>query len=286
MAKRITCTNKENGVAVIFDYNFAPFFLKAIDGIYKVSNNIQRADNTNTDGSTYQGANTQERNIVIDVEVCENYQQNRDVLYKCFERDSEGTLTYEEGSVKREIDYYTESIDVDEKGVVRGATISLVATDPYFKDTQYSVALMASWQKVFKFPHKFTKEKEELGTRRKELIKDVGNKGTVGRTGMVITLAALGTVTNPVINNITTGEFVKINTELQAGDVLEICTETNKKNVYLTRDTKKNSINGYIDEDSDFIQLRPGTNTLRYGADTGVDNLNVTVEYKCKYTGV
>ena len=62
--------------------------------------------------------------------------------------------------------------------------------------------------------------------------------------------------------------------------------ETNNKAVYLVRDGVKQEINEYLDEDSDFIQLQHGTNTIRYTADAGEDYLNVTVSYRFRYLGV
>ena len=88
------------------------------------------------------------------------------------------------------------------------------------------------------------------------------------------------------LRNITTGEHITLNYDFKTGDVVQICTETNKKNVYLIRAGEKKSINGYIDEDSEFIQLQAGTNTLQYEAKSGKENLDVTVEYKQKYLGV
>ena len=285
MAKKITCTN-ESGVSVFFDYTFATFFLLSCDGLYKVSNNVQRSDNTNTDGSSYQGSNTQERNIVIGAQMCENYQDNRDLLYMCFRPKSKGVFVYEEDDVQRQIEYYVESIDIGEKGVVRDITISLICGDPFFTDTDYTVELMASWQASFEFIHEFVSVKEQLGYRSVELIKEIGNESTTDTVGMVITLEALGAVRNPTMHNITTGEQITINTTLQTGDKLQICTETGKKGAYLIRDGHKTSINGYIDEDSEFIQLAAGVNTLQYEAEAGTDNLNVTVEYKQRYLGV
>ena len=54
----------------------------------------------------------------------------------------------------------------------------------------------------------------------------------------------------------------------------------------LVRDGVKQEINEYLDEDSDFIQLQHGTNTIRYTADAGEDYLNVTVSYRFRYLGV
>ena len=73
---------------------------------------------------------------------------------------------------------------------------------------------------------------------------------------------------------------------INAGDVVIITTETNNKAVYLVRDGVKQEINEYLDEDSDFIQLQHGTNTIRYTADAGEDYLNVTVSYRFRYLGV
>ena len=256
------------------------------DGLYTVSNNVKRSDNTNTDGSTYQGSNTKERNIVIAAQMCENYQSNRDILYKCFRPKTRGTLVFEEEAERREIEYKVESIEVGEKGVIRDITISLLCCDPFFTDTEYTVELMASWQAGFEFMHEFKSTKEEIGHRVMELIKDIDNAGTTDAVGMVITLEALGSVSTPIIRNITTGEHITLNYDFKTGDVVQICTETNKKNVYLIRAGEKKSINGYIDEDSEFIQLQAGTNTLQYEAKSGKENLDVTVEYKQKYLGV
>ena len=46
--KRIICRN-EDGVQVEFNYNFEPFFLVSVDGIYTVSNNVVTSENTMVD---------------------------------------------------------------------------------------------------------------------------------------------------------------------------------------------------------------------------------------------
>jgi hypothetical protein len=45
-------------------------------------------------------------------------------------------------------------------------------------------------------------------------------------------------------------------------------------------------INEYLDPDSVFFQLRAGINTIGYNAASGVENLNVHIEYKMRYLGV
>ena len=284
--KKITCTN-EKGNEVYFDYNFSPFFLLDVDGLYGVENSIDMQSNTSMDGATYQGTNTKEKNIVITAQMCNDYQKNRDTLYKCFRPKTKGILVHEENGVKRQIEYYTESIDIGEKGVVRDITISLLAPMPFFTDEDYTIEHMATWTAGFEFEHEFVEETpEELGYRTMELIKEINNISTTDTTGMVIDLRAQGIVKNPAVRNITTGQFIKINTTMQPNDVIRIITENEKKDVFLIREDVKTSINGYIDEDSHFIQLRAGENVMQYEATQGKEYLNVKISYKRSYIGV
>ena len=105
MSKKIICKNEDN-VQIEFSYeDDAEFFLVSCDGIYSVSNNVVTSENTMTDGSTYQGSTTKQRNIVITAEFDSDYQSRRDFLYKSFKPKSPGTFYYYENGEERQIDY-------------------------------------------------------------------------------------------------------------------------------------------------------------------------------------
>ena len=94
MSKRIICKN-EDDVQIEFSYeDDAEYFLISCDGIYSVSNNVVTSENTMTDGSTYQGSTTKQRNIVITAEFDSDYQERRDYLYKSFKPKSLGTFLW------------------------------------------------------------------------------------------------------------------------------------------------------------------------------------------------
>lgn len=288
--KRIICRN-EDGVQVEFNYNFEPFFLVSVDGIYTVSNNVVTSENTMVDGSTYQGSTTKQRNIVITAQMESDYQKNRDLLYKCFKPKSTGLFTYMENEEVRVIDYKVEDIDIDEKGIVRNFTISLLCPDPFFRDLEDLSVSMASWTGLFEWPHEFLEEKEPFAERTAEVLKEIENDSAADNIGITVTLEAEGPVINPAVYHAESGEFIKIGTKerpfsVNAGDVVIITTETNNKAVYLVRDGVKTEVNEYLDEDSDFIQLQHGTNTIRYAADAGEDYMNVTISYRFRYLGV
>ena len=69
------------------------------------------------------------------------------------------------------------------------------------------------------------------------------------------------------------------------GDVLVITTHTNNKKVKLTHGGVTTEINEYLDEQSEFIQLQAGLNTIGYSADSGESNMTVKLIYREKYLG-
>ena len=291
MSKKIVCKNEDN-VEIEFSYeDDAEFFLISCDGIYSVSNNVVTSENTMTDGSTYQGSRTKQRNIVITAEFDSDYQSRRDFLYKIFKPKSPGTFYYTENAEQREIEYRVEGIEIDEAGVCRNAVISLICPDPFFKDPADTTVTMAGWEPCFEFVHEFTSELEEFGVRIAELVKTVENDSAADYIGIEVIMEALGAVRNPVLYHMQQDIHIQIGTDdypfdMEPGDVVRITTGTNEKNVYLIKGGEETKINEYLDEESEFIQLVHGSNTFIYDAASGVDYLNVTIKYRFRYLGV
>lgn len=288
--KRIICKNSDN-VQIEFNYDFAPFFLLGIDGVYSISNKVVTSENTMMDGSTYQGSTTQERNIVITAQMETNYKENRELLYKCFKPKTTGTLTYIEDEDTRVIDYKVEDIDIAEKGTVRNIVISLLCPDPFFRELNDTEISMSSWSSLFEWEHEFLEEKEEFATREAEPLKEMENDSAADNIGITITIVADGPVSNPAIYHVESGDFIAVGTEynpllMSAGETLVITTHTNNKAVYIIREGAKQEINEYLNEESEFIQLQHGINTIKYEADTGEDYMNVTISYRFRYLGV
>lgn len=289
--KKVVCKN-ENGNEIEFTYeDEAEYFLISLDGAYSVTNKVSTSENTFTDGSTYQGSITKQKNIVITTEFNEDYQKRRDYLYRVFKPKSYGTLVYTEDEEYREIDYIVESIDIDEKGVCRNASISLICPDPFFKGLQDDVVIMAGWEPLFEFAHEFTDELEELGRRNSELVKVIENDSAADHIGIEIRMEATDGASNPVMYHVEQGIHIQVGTDtmpfnMQPGDILKITTGTNEKNAYLIRDGEQTKVNEYLEEESEFIQLVHGSNTFIYDAAIGLENLNVSIIYRYRYLGV
>lgn len=294
MARSITCKN-EDGMEVRFSNTFNPWLLEDCDGIYSVKNTVVTSENTMTDGATYQGSTTKMRNIVMTLRDLPeaNHQENRTLLYNLFKPNAVGTFSYleDEEMERRLIDYYVESVDVDAVKRARKATVSLICPDPFFVAPSDITVTIAGWASYFEWPHEFPPEGEEFEARVEEKLKTIDNTSAVDNIGMTIVILAAGDVINPSIYHIEKGEQITVGTprkplELVAGDEVTITTETNDKHVYLTHEGEKREINEYLSENSEFIQLEHGSNTIGYSAEEGESYMTVEISYRYRYLGV
>lgn len=283
--KTVKCVNN-NGLSVLFayDYDITEFFLLSLDGVYSVKNAVKTTQNATTDGSSYEGEGLEERNIVITVQMRRNYQENRDHLSRVFKKGAQGTFYHTEDGETRKIKYYVESLEVEEKGILRAATISLKCPDPYYKDEEATHIEMASWESGFEFAIEIPEEGMEFGTRSKETIKVVDNYSTTA-IGIQMTIIAEDTVVNPSIMNVTTGETLKLLCTMLPGDQIVITTEQGNIDVVLYRGGEEYDYNYTVDEDNEgYVQLETGRNYINYTADNGSDYMNVNFDFENHYT--
>lgn len=283
--KVIKCENN-NGISAIFTYNHdvTEFFLVSATGLYKMQNNIHTSDNATTDGSSYGGEALTQRNIVITANIRRNYQENRDHLSRVFQKGAEGTLYHTENGKTRKIKYHVEDIEVEEKGIIRPAVISLICTNPYFMDGEETHIEMANWESCFEFPCEIPEEGMEFGVRSKETIKTVDNNSTTS-IGIQMTIIAEDVVVNPLIKNVTTGETLKLLCTMEPDDQIVITTEQGEIDVVLYRGGEKIDYNYTVDEENEgYVQLEPGRNYINYTADEGDDYMNVNFDFNNRYT--
>ena len=290
MNRKITCTN-EDGVQLTLTSRFLSFLLQHCDGIYGFKVNNAISDNTMTDGGTHQGAVVMVRNIVLTIADKEKHQDNRELVYKCFKPNSIGTFVYEENEKKRQIEYYVEDVDFDSVKNVRVGTISLKCTDPFFSELEDVAIMMAGWKGAFHFRHAFKVGGEPFGYRVRERLKEVKNDSAADNIGITVRVTTLGNVTNPAIVHVEKGERIAIGSDavpfvMNPGDILEITTGVNNKHIYLTRNGVREEINYYLTEDSEFIQLSRGINTIGYEAAAGEEHMTVEIMFRYKYLGV
>ena len=278
-----------------FGETFSPYLLQDVEGIYSVDANVYSTDNSLIDGATIHGSVIRPRNIVITIADKESFPRHRNFLYFLFRPKTVGELIYHEidkdFEERRSINYVVEKVEPDTEGNTRQIVISLLCADPFFSDMDDVIVDMVTWDKQFEFQHEFSPDKEELGEKTAQKLITVENDSTVGNIGMVITMDVEGNVTNPKMYHVESDSYIQLGTasyplNLVYGDRVIISTVLNDKNAYLIRGGTTTVINEYIDENSDYIQLVSGTNTLRYSASSGENSLLVRFSFRQKYLGV
>ena len=285
----IRCIN-EDGFSLDFtESGFGPFLLSDAEGLYESKNTVYLSENSMIDGATYQGSVAKYRDIELTLTDVGNYPENRDALNRLFKEKSKGTLIFWEADASpRKIDYYVEKCNSSGEDPFREHEISLICPDPFFYDLDASSEEMASWVSAFTFPFASPSTGFVFGYKDNSRIQTIQNDFAEDNIGITIVLSCLGAVTNPSITHIETNSSIHIGHSgktfnMIAGDIVTITTATGNKHVTLTRDGVTSEINHYLTEDSVFIQLMRGSNSFGFDADSGVNNLTVTLEYTYKY---
>lgn len=286
MAKRIVCMSYL-GEKITFDYKF-PFFLESVDGLHEVLGVVAGMKSAYAIGESYVGTSIEKRNIVIKGAIRNDIIANRQKLYRVFPLKSTGTLYYYEGDLKRKINYKVESIRVNEKGLHRHFQISLICQNPYFTDLEPTIMQMATWSPAFKFALRIPRDSGIVFGRKNTTSMATIQNDTNIEFGMTITFTANDTVENPSLFNVDTREEMKIEKTMSAGDKIIVNTYRQNKNiVYIPISTGiEENINNLMVYGSKFLQVHHGSNTFRYNADTGVDNLEAVIEYSNEYEAV
>jgi hypothetical protein len=164
--------------------------------------------------------------------------------------------------------------------------ISLLCTSPYFETVDEISKLLAGWHPNFGFELEIPiDEGIQMGFREESLIIAAPNSGSVP-CGATFEFIANGIVEDPMIIDVVTGKFIRLNRTMQTGEVITISTHFGKKRVQSSIGGGNTNIFSCLDSGSDFLQLDTGTNLLRYDAKRNMDNLEVSVYYRPQYLGV
>lgn len=279
--KKVICENA-SGDRLTLTHAF-PLWLRSISGIYEIKHTITTAKAAGQDGETLTGSTADRRNIVIILQIKDDYARQRDRLYNFFQPDEDCTLFYYEGSVERKIGYRVESIDCPENGVVRNTTISLECGSPLFEDITETRVTLSAWQGLIEFPVDIINP-FEVTEKLKTLMQNIYNASSAV-LGLRLRFTASGEVTTPKIVDVNRHLVLAAELTMHTGDVLEITTGKSNKRVTLTRNGISNNVINTITYPPQWVQLHRGDNLIRYDADAGIDSLSVDIFYRNVYWG-
>lgn len=287
--EKLTYRN-ERGESIVFSSRsiYHVDIAKDVKGLGDIHNDIYSTNSMGQDGDTYIDSRVKAREIEIFGHI--NARRGAEVLEyrhrlnRIINAKYAGTLLYEYGDYARVIDCRVEDNTFGKRKILQPFTTSLICPNPYWRKTHKTRDDIASWLGAFTFPVKITPT-WKMGFRQPSYIVNVYNAGDVG-AGIKVEFRALGVVSKPKILNVDTGEFIKINFDMEAGDVITVNTGYGEKDVSLYRGGVTSDAFRYIDQYTSYIKLLIGDNLFHYSADTGIDNLEVSIYHDDLYSGV
>jgi len=281
----LTYTN-ENGESVILRQT-RPFFLTRVDGAGKVRQTVNTFKAPDQDGAFFISSAMDMRNItlegsVVTPTIAETYDQRRRFL-RVFTPKLQGTLVYR----NRQIACVVEEAGFTASSRERAPNffISLLCPSPFFESLEEIREELAVWSPLLLFPLEIPSVGLEFGTRQPSQIITVDNIGDVA-CGCHIIFRALGSVTNPELMSLDTGDVLRLNTIMESGEELHVFTHFAGKRVTRVLGSVESNAFSMLDTSSVFLQLEPRRNLLRYNATENMDLLEVTILYRPKFLGV
>ena len=263
----------------------ANYTISNIDGIDPPDADINTTRNAGEDGSIYNSAYINPRTITITLAINYPAESNRINLYRYFKSKFPVTLYYENETRKVYIKGYVQTMQISFFGKKQTAQIVINCPKPLFNGQDEDVQEFAGINPVFEFPFALEEAGEPFSEIELDQEKVVVNNGDI-ETGVLIRIHAIGAIVNPKIYNTGTNEHIFINYTLRAGDDITINTMRGEKSITLRRDGAETGIIGAFVIGSAWIQLAPGDNVFAVAADSGLENMVVTMTIIDQFEGV
>lgn len=298
-----------------------------VDGLGPVECDINTTDySVLVDGSLFNSARAQSRNIVMTLQFLDNYKSIEEVrhdTYQFFPLKKKLRFVVETDFRICETEGWVESNTPSIFDKSEGCQISIICTRSWFYDVtrkaeiklqaiangfkfKFANNINPANQFQFRFANRSLTQNElqfydsnidnhiKFGEIDRSQQKTLTYNGEV-ETGVTISIITKRDCKNPVIKNMATDEHMRVNTEMlkkltgngfMADDEIIINTEQGSKSIKLIRDADEYNILNCLNPNSDWIKVIQGDNLFVYDADEGVEDLEITVTAKITYQGV
>ena len=304
MIKSVTVINylNESLKIVMGRPELSGFHIQEITGLGPSKANINATENSTDDGSVYNSARLDARNIVMKLVLFPNptIEHTRQSSYKYFPIKKPVTLVIETDNRICETVGYVETNTPNIFSKQESISISIICHDPYFYsygEDGTNVVVFHGVESGFEFPfsnESLTENLIEFGAQSQDTYQTVYYTGDA-EIGMTISIHAIGEAKNISIFNTVTRESMRIDTDklaqitgsgIIAGDDIIICTVKRSKTIYLLRNGVYINILNCLDRDADWFQLSKGDNLFAYTVDEGLENLQFRIENRTIFEGV
>ena len=259
--------------------------ITSVSGLTPIGGVIYTTPLSAGDGSTFNNARIEQRNIVFTLKPRCAAEKFRLKVYNYFMPKQPITLYFKTSNRDVFITGYVESVDGNLYEQNQSLVVSVICNNPFFRDVTDNRITFASVVDLFEFPFAIEEAGIPFSDATAVIEKTLINKGE-DYAGLIIELSATDKVVEPIVHNKTTRESISLKVEMEAGDRITINTNRGQLSAVLLRDGIETNIINKIYLGSKWIKLKPGDNLLTYECAYGLDNLYVAFQTNNLYGGL
>lgn len=277
-----TLTYTSGGNTIEFGID-SPFVLKSFSDPNMQNINFAISNGANEIGDKVESQSVSSKTFSLTGTIIGHAEGHKEMLLRTVAPMQKGVLTY---NGKLSIEVYpktTPTIERYKKNPMFNFT--LYAPYPFWRSASESVDEIVGWTKLFRFPWNISQTYRFSEYSAASYV-NIINSGTVPARWRVEFYAGVP-MSKPMLKNVLTGAFVRINKEMEIGEKILIDTTGQELTVTgISVDGHEESLFQYLDIDSDPFELTPGDNLLQGSAATGGANLQAKLYHFNYFAGV
>lgn len=273
----------ENAAGEVLNLSADPRYEPVLSGTGPPSATIMRSKMATSDGTRFNSATVDERNLVLTIYMRRDIARARLALYRWAAAKAYIKVYYENDGIDVWLDGYIETVEVDPWEQLQNVQISIICPQPFWQDLQETYTDASDVKGAFSFPFAIPAAGIPLSTIDQTASSVIVNDGQVS-TGLRIEILAKVRSLQPRIYNLETGEFIGFSVDMEPGDRLIVNTTTGQKSIVLSRNGIKTNYINTLMAGSTWLQLSVGRHEFSYTVDEGA--LEMVIYHTNKYQGV
>jgi hypothetical protein len=276
-----------NGEIFELTHDFSNYYVTDVSGLTPPATTINTAKAGIIDGTFFNSASVEERNIVISLTINGDIEANRQKLYRIFPRKTACTVYFKNANRDVKIKGYVETIECDPFVMREKAQISIICPRPYFEDLATIYAELAATLSMFEFPFAIEEDNPIPFSEATDYpVAEIINEGDA-EAGCIISIEVNDTIQGIKIINTSTQQFFYLDSAFVDHDKITISTISGQIGVTRERGGTKTNILNYVGANSTWLRLAPGVNYFTYTIDDGdTEDVEITFEATTLYGGV
>lgn len=258
-----------------------------IQGLTPPPTTINTSVAGNIDGSFFNSARVESRNLVITIVLRGDIEGNRQRLYRIFPRKAPVTVYFKNKNRDVKIVGYVDTLEGDLFVQQERIQISILCPRPYWEAIEDITHELSEIQALFEFPFSIAEDDPiEVSSVTENATYIYDNVGDVD-TGAVFTFEISGDITGLTLTNSTTGAYIGFNYTFAAGDIITLSTVQGELYARLKRNNSTINLLNYLISGSTWVKLTIGENELKYSVASGnEDDVRCTFVASTLYGGV